>query len=125
MGITIGTRLFNWLHGELVGRDEDGNRYYREKGGGKVHPDSLRKERRWVIYVGDVEASRVPAEWHAWLHHTVAEPPPDGGVAKRPWQKEHLPNQTGTAAAYRPPGHTLKGGHRDKATGDYEPWVPD
>jgi len=125
MGTTIGTRLFTWLRGELVGSDQQGNRYYRAKGGGHTHKDSLRKERRWVIYDGEVEASRVPPDWHAWLHHTVAEPPPDGGVAKRPWQKEHLPNQTGTAAAYRPPGHTLKGGHRDKATGDYEPWVPD
>jgi len=67
----------------------------------------------------------VPAEWHAWLHHTADQPPPDGGVAKRPWQKAHLPNQTGTAAAYRPPGHVLKGGQRDRATGDYEPWVPE
>ena len=31
---------------------------------------------------------------------------------------------TGTALAYRPPGHTLKGGHRAPATGDYEPWTP-
>jgi NADH:ubiquinone oxidoreductase subunit len=51
--------------------------------------------------------------------------PPEGGPAKRPWQKDHLPNLTGTAAAYRPPGHILQGGQRDKATGDYEPWVPD
>ena len=31
---------------------------------------------------------------------------------------------TGTDLAYRPPGHTLMGGHRAKATGDYEPWTP-
>ena len=31
---------------------------------------------------------------------------------------------TGTDQAYRPPGHTLKGGRRAKATGDYEPWTP-
>jgi len=125
MGISLGTRIYCWLRGEQVGSDQFGNRYYREKGGGKVHPDSLRKERRWVIYHGEVEASRVPAEWHGWLHHTTQDLPPEGGPAKRPWQKEHLPNLTGTAAAYRPPGHTLQGSRRDKATGDYEPWVPD
>jgi NADH:ubiquinone oxidoreductase subunit len=125
MGANLGTRIYSWLRGERVGTDQFGNRYYREKGGGKVHADSLRKERRWVIYDGEVEASRVPAEWHAWLHHTTQDLPPEGGPAKRPWQKEHLPNLTGTAAAYRPPGHILQGGQRAKATGDYEPWVPD
>ena len=125
MGANLGTRIYCWLRGEQVGSDQFGNRYYREKGGGKVHADSLRKERRWVIYDGEVEASRVPAEWHGWLHHTTQDLPPEGGPAKRPWQKEHLPNLTGTAAAYRPPGHILQGGQRDKATGDYEPWVPD
>ena len=125
MGVNLGTRIYSWLRGERVGADQFGNRYYREKGGGKVHADSLRKERRWVIYDGEVEASRVPAEWHAWLHHTTQDLPPEGGPAKRPWQKDHLPNLTGTAAAYRPPGHILQGGQRDKATGDYEPWVPD
>ncbi len=124
MGISFGTWLFSKLRGQEVGRDQQGNRYFRMKGGGQVHGESLRKERRWVIYKGDVEASRVPPEWHAWLHHTSDEIPPEGGPEKRPWQKEHLPNLTGTPEAYLPPGHTLKGGHRAKATGDYEPWTP-
>ena len=122
---TLGTRLYTWFKGEAVGGDRFGNRYYREKGGGNVHPDSLRKERRWVIYDGEVEASRVPPEWHAWLHHTVTAPPSPEGPARRSWEKEHLPNLTGTGAAYRPPGHTLAGGKRARGTGDYEPWTPE
>ena len=122
---TLGTILHTWLRGEEVGRDGAGNRYFREKGGGRVHPDSIRRERRWVLYEGEAEASRVPPEWHAWLHHTTDEIPPPGGPAKRPWQKEHQPNLTGTDQAYRPPGHTLRGGHRAPATGDYEPWRPE
>ena len=125
LGSSLGTRLYTWLKGQEVGRDVFGNRYFREKGGGRVHPDSLRKERRWVIYPGEPEASQVPAEWHAWLHHTTDEVPPEGGPPKRPWQKDHKPNLTGTAEAYRPPGHVLKGGRRAPATGDYEPWRPD
>ena len=125
MGISIGTRLYSWLRGEAVGEDQFGNRYFREKGGGRVHRDSLRKERRWVIYKGDVEASRVPPDWHAWLHHTVQAPPPPGGFARKDWQREHEPNLTGTMAAYRPPGSVLKDGQRDKATGDYEAWTPE
>jgi len=117
--MTIGTRLFTWLNGELVGTDSTGNRYYREK-----RPQPGRRERRWVLYQGEAEASRVPADWHGWLHHRTDVPPPPGGKPKRPWQKEHLPNLTGTAQAYRPPGHVLRGGRRDRATGDYEPWRP-
>jgi len=122
---TLGTRLYTWFKGEAVGGDRFGNCYYREKGGGNVHPDSLRKERRWVIYDGEVEASRVPPEWHAWLHHTVTGPPPPEGPARRSWELEHQRNLTGTGAAYRPPGHTLSGGQRARGTGDYEPWTPE
>lgn len=117
--MTIGTRLFTMFFGELVGTDSSGNRYFKQR---KV-PDG-RRERRWVLYKGRPEASSVPADWHGWLHHrTDAVTPPDG-YKKRAWQKEHSPNLTGTAVAYRPPGHVLRGAKRDKATGDYEPWRP-
>ena len=122
---TLGTLLFTWLRGEQVGSDVAGNKYYRLKGaralvkGGGM--DS--RERRWVIYNGLSEASKVPSEWHGWLHHMTNELPP-ADLQTRPWQKEHLPNLTGTTLAYRPPGSVLRGGHRAKATGDYEPWVP-
>jgi NADH:ubiquinone oxidoreductase subunit len=117
--MTLGTRLYTWLRGTFVGADPYGNRYYRA-------PSRIqgRAERRWVIYKGEPEASKVPPEWHGWLHYTVEEPPKDGGRLRYPWQKEHLPNLTGTPAAYRPAGHTLEGGKRQPATGDYEPWTP-
>ena len=117
--MTLGTRLYTWFNGESVGADSSGNRYYRQK-----NAPSGRREKRWVLYDGAVEASRVPPEWHAWLHYTTDALPPKGGSPRKPWQQDHLPNQTGTPMAYRPPGHTLKGGQRDKATGDYEPWTP-
>jgi len=117
--MTIGTRLFTWLRGAYVGADQFGNRYFQDK---KQAAGQRRK--RWVIYDGAAEASRVPPDWHGWLHYTVDTPPPPDGAARRPWQKDHLPNLTGTAEAYLPPGHVLAGGRRDKATGDYEPWTP-
>ncbi len=125
VGTSLGTRLYTWLKGEEVGRDRFGNRFFREKGGGKVHADSIRKERRWVMYEGEVEASRVPPDWHAWLHHTVAEPPPPGDPVRRPWEKEHRPNLPVSGEAYRPPGHPLSGGKRALGTVDYEPWTPE
>lgn len=122
---TIGTRLFTRLWGEEVGRDAAGNRYFRHKRGGTTMGCSLQKERRWVIYREEDEASRVPPEWHGWLHHTVDTVPSSDGGRRYPWMREHIPNLTGTNQAYRPPGHTLRGGKRDPATGDYEPWNPE
>ena len=118
--MTLGTRLFTWLRGREVGSDHLGNRYYIERS-----PRARARARRWVMYAGEAEATRVPPEWHAWLHYTVeAVPGADAGRPHRAWQKEHLPNRTGTAEAYRPPGHVLQGGRRARATGDYEPWRP-
>jgi NADH:ubiquinone oxidoreductase subunit len=124
--MTIGTRLFTWWRGELFGTDGLGNRYYREKGGRKlVRGGGMpSRERRWVLYSGEVEASRVPPQWHAWLHHTVEAPPQAGAWPHYPWQKEHQPNLSGTSRAYRPPGSLLRGGRRAAASGDYEPWTP-
>jgi NADH:ubiquinone oxidoreductase subunit len=121
---TLGTRLLTWLRGELVGTDSYGNSYYRLKrdkptglGGGRFS-----RERRWVIYRGVPEGSKVPPEWHAWLHHTVDTVP--GPRTRYAWEKEHQPNLTGTPLAYRPPGSLLRGAHRARSTGDYEPWSP-
>ena len=119
---TIGTLLYTWLCGERVGTDAFGNRYYRDR---KNRGGRWGRERRWVIYKGTDEASKVPAEWHAWLHH-ISPAPLTGVVARRwPWQKPHLPNLTGTPYAYLPKGHELRGGRRPHATGDYEPWTPE
>ncbi len=115
------TRVITALQGVAVGEDQFGNRYYH---GRKVSANGRR--RRWVIYSnGDDEASRVPPEHHAWLHYTIDEFPDDTVSKRREWQEEHLPNMTGTPDAYRPPGHSLMGGKRDKATGDYQAWSPE
>ena len=115
--MSFGTRLFTWANGRLVGTDQQGNRYYVER-----RPRSGKRARRWVIYQGVVEASRVPPEWHSWLHGTTdaaLTPSPN-----KPWVTPYEPNHTGTAEAYVPPGHDFRGGHRAPATGDYEPWRP-
>ena len=40
------------------------------------------------------------------------------------WQKEHLPNLTGTAFAVKPRGSLLDKGLRQKSAADYEAWIP-
>lgn len=107
--------------GARVGVDAAGNVYYRAK----PRP-GYKRERRWVVYHGEPEASSVPPEWHGWLHHQTDVAPEGGedGSLRRPWQKPPQPNLTGTNRAYRPPGHVLSGGDRAPATGDYRAWTP-
>ena len=115
----IVTLLMLKLTAREVGGDEHGNRYFEER---KARPG--KPPRRYVRYNGIPEASKVPADWHGWLHHTEGSPPPSGGYKRHEWQAEHMPNLTGTKFAHRPEGHVLKSGKRQAATGDYEPWTP-
>ena len=117
---SIGTKIFTWRYGDLVGDDDAGNKYYREK-----KPHNAKREKRWVVYPSKVEASAVPPEWHAWLHHMTPEPLTDEAAKSKSWQKQHVANMTGTINAYRPKGHDFKGGKRAPATGDYEAWSPE
>jgi len=117
-GTTIGTSLYTSRHGEKVGEDDDGNVYYQNGDG----------TRRWVIYADQTEASNVSAEWYGWMHHTYDQPPTDAPIKAWSWQKERLPNLTGTDAAYRPPGSLVALGQdttASSASKPYTAWVPD
>lgn len=120
-GNTWGTRTTLAWNSRYVGSDELGNRYYMQRRG--VGP--LGVPRRYVIYKDLAEASKVPPEWHGWLHYTVDTPPTDEAYTARPWQKPHRMNMTGTSEAYRPSGSILGSGQRPKATGDYKAWKPE
>ena len=88
---TFGTRLQIFFLGKLVGEDKNGNKYYESKSG-----------RRWVIYNGEVEASKIPNEWYSWMHYMNNKIENDHNLEKYKWQKPHKPNLTGTDSAYYP-----------------------
>ncbi len=111
-------RLLARLTGHKVGTDRFGNQYWESRKDFRAYG----RKRRWVLYAGTAEASKVPPEWHAWLHHTTQAPLPE--QKRHAWQVEHRPNPTGTAAAYRPDGHDYQGGRRRQTAGDYEAWTP-
>lgn len=117
-GITFGTWLSAARGGTQVGEDALGNRYLEIKQKGGNPP------RRWVLYHGSNDASRVPPEWHSWLHHMTEDLPDEALPPVRGWEKEPTPNLTGTTLAYRPAGAIGDGGLRARATGDYEAWQP-
>ena len=118
--MTFGTWLFTKMRGELVGTDADGNRYFQDK-----RIVEGRRRKRWVMYNGEAEASRVPPDWHGWLHFTFREPPTLAPLTPRSWEKPYIPNLTGTLAAYHPDGSLLGRGERAPTTADYEAWQPE
>ena len=112
-GQTVGTRFHTWRRGTKVGEDDQGNVFYASADGKK----------RWVVYNGEAEASRVSPDWHGWLHHTYDEPPTKSPLPKKDWEKPHLPNLTGTGEEYRPAGSLAQSKPVDRS--DYEAWVPE
>ena len=116
----LGTFIYTWWNGQLVGNDEFGNRYFQTK-----RVKKYEQPKRWVLYKGKPEASKVPAIWHGWLHYIVDEPPSQN--TSYPWVKKHLPNLTGTRLAHRPDKNSplYPSTHsKRKAILDYVPWKP-
>ena len=122
-GTTWGTSLTTWLRGEYVGEDDDGNRYFRSRQG-RLDP-ALGIERRWVIYHGEAEASRIPTPWYRWMHHLTDSPPTRVSYTPREWEKPHKPNMTGTPAAHRPRGSILRPDPDAGIDKGYDAWTPD
>jgi len=113
-GQTLGTQLYTWRKGMKVGEDAAGNAFYQSRDG----------KRRWVIFNGEAEASRVSPDWHGWLHHTWDTPPSEQPIPRKAWEKPHQPNLTGTASAYAPAG-SLRRAIRKEERRDYEAWIPE
>ncbi len=116
---TLYISIFTSLKGRKVGTDQFGNTYYVGK-----PRTGQKRERRWVIFNGQPEATKIPPLWHGWVHHQSDLIPDSDNHVVHKWQKEHTPNLTGTPYAYVPPGHALKKGKRPKVTGDYQAWKP-
>ena len=114
-GASLGTALHTRRHGRAFGSDALGNVYYEAKKGG----------RRWVIYKGANDASRIPPEWYSWLHHQIDGHPDEALPPAPKFLKDPKPNRTGTAEAYRPSGALERGGQRAAASGDYQAWTPE
>ena len=112
-GQTIGTQLFTWRRGVKVGEDSQGNVFYKSRDG----------KRRWVIYNGEIEASRIDPDWHGWLHGTWDTTPAERPLTHKDWQKPHQENLTGTLAAYAPAGSLRRAAPAERR--DYDAWQPE
>lgn len=112
-GQTLNTQFWTWRKGRKVGEDTQGNVFYQTADG----------KRRWVIYNGEAEASRVDPDWHGWLHHTFEKAPSEVPLHHKLWEKPHQENLTGSALAYAPAGSLRRADPAPRA--DYEAWAPE
>ena len=106
---TFGTFLYTIFFGKLVGKDEFGNKYYQNS-----------KGKRWVIYNGEINASKITSDWFSWIHNISSESPEKGQKEKYNWQKPHKENKTGTKESFQP--KLVK--KIDKKFKKYESWKP-
>ncbi len=88
---TFGTFLKTLFTGIFVGKDELGNKYYKNK-----------NNQRWVVYAHNVEATKITSDWYLWMHHTIDKIPEKKNNQKYSWQKKHVENKTGTTERYYP-----------------------
>ena len=117
--MSLGTKLYTFFYGNLVGQDDFKNKYYCNS----KDCNDLEKK-RWVIFNGEVEASKIPPHWHAWLHKSI-EAPPLNYTHKYSWQKEHSANMTGTEEAYYPDSYPLSKSYKKNAIkSEYDSWKP-
>ena len=60
------------------------------------------KRKRWVVYKGEINASKITSDWFSWIHHITDRNPSEIRQKKYSWQKPHEENKTGTKKSYRP-----------------------
>ncbi len=88
---TFGTFLKTLFTGKYVGKDNFGNKYYKNK-----------NDQRWVIYANNIEATKISSEWYLWIHHTIDKLPEPKDLKKYSWEKDHQENLTGTSKSFKP-----------------------
>lgn len=102
----LGSRLYTIAFGKRVGTDAYGNRYYTHK---------KNKCKRWVLYNGVNDPSKVPVNWHIWLHSSDQEPMESKEIT---W----MPNCTGTEYSHRYTGNIANIPKTELQC--YEAWIP-
>ena len=79
------------IYGIYVGSDEFGNKYYKSK-----------NNDRWVVYSGNVEATKITSDWFLWMHHTIDKIPNKNDLEKKYSWEKNIENKTGTKESYKP-----------------------
>lgn len=81
MIIPLLNNIYINLFCKKVGEDDFGNRYYVGK-----RKNYLGKNKRYVVYNGDVDFANIPAAWHSWLHYLINDIPSVDSLNLLDWQ---------------------------------------
>ena len=108
------TIIFSLFFGQKVGTDYFGNQYY-------VHKKNA--SRRWVLYGKDLDPTAISVEWQMWLSSNTNETPQKIDASLF-WQKDRLPNQTGSHKAYHPRSKDYNKNSSQKANIKNTVWKP-
>lgn len=112
--MSIITRTLIRIFAKKVGEDQYGNKYYLGN-----NSNYLGQKKRYVIFKGMDESSKVPPVWHSWLHYMSDVIPNDNAQKNYSWQQDHLPNLTGTKYAYHPAKNS-----ENVRYANYSKWIP-
>ena len=90
---SIGTILYSLLNGKKVGEDNQGNKFY-------IHKKN--KKKRWVLYKKQIDPTNLEVKWQIWLTETGKDMKKIKDNINFKWQKNKMPNLTGTIDSYHP-----------------------
>ncbi|KAI9082265.1 hypothetical protein K1719_035780 [Acacia pycnantha] len=69
-----------------VGVDKTGNRYFARK----EEIDGVMKEKRWVMFKGEVDSTTLPVEWICWLNGQRKQAPTPEEMAELEARRERV-----------------------------------
>ena len=102
-------KLVIFLTSKHIGLDSCKNNYYVS-----LDKDYLGRCRRFVIYNGVPDPSKIPPLWNAWLRYAIQDFPSYNNSYE--WQTPFVCNLTGTSMSYKP---------SNTASSNYVAWRPD
>ena len=113
----LGTLIYSFFYGKKVGEDKNGNKFY-------IHKFNFK--RKWVIYNKVVDPTSLKVAWQLWLTNNKKEVPSDINDNKiYMWQKEKVPNYSGTKNSYHPKKYKNLSQKNKKSKSLKEIWSPE
>ena len=95
-------RIYLFFRSTKVGGDQYGNQYFEAK-----RTDSFGRKKRFCLYSGRPEASKISPEWHLFMHYQVEAKDVKTNYKQHKWQKPFVPDITLTEVKYLPKNHPL------------------
>ena len=94
--------IYLQLFGNKVGEDEYGNQFFELK-----RVDYLGRRKRYCLYKGSPEASKISPEWHPFMHYQIDAKDVKTTFRQYKWQKPYVPDTTLSQNKYLPKEHPL------------------